>query len=141
MLGLVIAGEAVDAGFDEDEAEFRVLVLAVGLEVFTDRNGLFYEVPKVFWDFRGEAYHRSSVEQSKDRGKRKEEGKGRGGGKGMGERTLSLENTEDLVTRHEADLGDAVRVTKCDTDLGWGEALSSKLCDVLDDVLRRCLKP
>ena len=75
----------------------------------------------------------------KDRGS--EEGKGRGGGKEMGKRTLSLENTEDLVTRHEADLGDAVRVTKCDTDLGWGEALSGKLCDVLDDVLWRCLEP
>jgi hypothetical protein len=51
LLGLVIAGEAVDAGFDEDEAELRVLVLAVGLEVFADRNGLFYKVPEVFWDF------------------------------------------------------------------------------------------
>ena len=122
MLGLVIAGEAVDAGFDQDEAEFRVLILAVGLEVFTDRNGLFYEVPEVFWDLRGETYHRTSVKQSKDRGR--EEGSGWGGD---GRRTLSLENTEDLVTSHEADLGDAVRVTKGDTDLGRGEALSSKL--------------
>ena len=66
------------------------------------------------------------------------EGEGR---RGEGGRTLSLEDTEDLVARHEADLGDAVRVTKGDTDLGWGEAFSSKLCDVLDDVLRRCLEP
>jgi len=73
----------------------------------------------------------------KDRGG--EERKGRGGGDGG--RTQSLENTEDLVTRHEADLGDAVRVTKGDADLGWSKALSSKLCDVLDDVLRGCLEP
>ena len=60
MLGLVIAGEAVDAGFNEDEAEFRVLVLAVGLEVFADCNGLFHEVPEVFWDIGGEAYKRTT---------------------------------------------------------------------------------
>lgn len=61
MFGLVIAGQAVDAGFDKNEAEFRVLVLAVGLEVFADRNGLFDKVPEVFWDFWGEAYHKISV--------------------------------------------------------------------------------
>lgn len=109
MLGLVIASEPVDAGFNKDEAEFRVLVFAVGLEVFADCNSLFYEVPEVFWDVGGKA--------------------------------LSFENTEDFVACHETDLGDAVRVTKGDTDLGWSEALSSKLCDVLDDVLWRCLEP
>ena len=60
MLGLVIAGEAVDARFDEDEAEFRVLVLAVGLEMFTDCNSLFHEVPEVFWDVGGESYKRTT---------------------------------------------------------------------------------
>jgi len=60
LLGLVIAGEAVNAGFDEDEAEFRVLVLAIGLEVFADRNGLLDKVPEVFWDFGGETYKRTS---------------------------------------------------------------------------------
>jgi len=109
LLGLVITGEAVDAGFDEDEAELRVLVLAVGLEVFADRDGFLYKVPEVFWDLWGEA--------------------------------LSLEDTEDLVTRHEANLGDAVRVTKGDADLGWCEAFTSQLCDMLDDVLRGCLEP
>lgn len=53
MFSLIIAGEAVDAGFDEDKAELRVLVLAVGLEVLTDRNGLFDEVPEVFRDLWG----------------------------------------------------------------------------------------
>ena len=60
MLGLVIASEAVDAGFNQDEAEFRVLVLAVGLEVFADCNSLFHEVPEVFWDVGGEAYKRTT---------------------------------------------------------------------------------
>jgi hypothetical protein len=59
LLGLVITGEAVDAGFDEDEAELRVLVLAVGLEVFADRDGFLYKVPEVFWDLWGEACNRS----------------------------------------------------------------------------------
>jgi len=85
----------VDARFDENEAELRVLVLAVGIEVFADRNGFFNEVPKVFWDFGAE--------------------------------TLSLEDTEDLVTGHEADLRDAVRVTEGDAYLGWREAFPSEL--------------
>ncbi len=38
--GLVVAGQTVDAGLDEDEAEFAVLVLAVALEVLADRDGL-----------------------------------------------------------------------------------------------------
>ena len=79
------------------------------------------------------------MKQFKDRGTA--DGKGREQRRGEGGRTLSLEDTENLVAGHETDLGDAVRVTKGDTDLGWGEALSSKLCDVLDDVLRRCLEP
>ena len=38
--GLVVAAEAVDAGFDEDKAELGVLVLAVALEVLADGHGL-----------------------------------------------------------------------------------------------------
>lgn len=37
---LVIPRQAVDAGFNQDEAELRVFVLAVTLEVFADSNGL-----------------------------------------------------------------------------------------------------
>ena len=38
--GLVVAGETVDTGLDENEAELAVLVLAVALEVLADGNGL-----------------------------------------------------------------------------------------------------
>ena len=38
--GLVVAGQAVDAGLDENEAELAVLVLAVALEVLADGDGL-----------------------------------------------------------------------------------------------------
>jgi hypothetical protein len=38
--GLVVAGEAVDAGLDENEAELAVLVLAVALEVLADGDSL-----------------------------------------------------------------------------------------------------
>jgi hypothetical protein len=34
----------VDAGFDEDEAEFGVLVFAVALEVLADGDGLEMEI-------------------------------------------------------------------------------------------------
>lgn len=40
----------MDTGFDENEAEFRVLVLAVGLEMFAHGDSLFDKVPKVFGD-------------------------------------------------------------------------------------------
>ena len=37
---LVVAGQTVDAGLDENEAELGVLVLAVALEVLADGDGL-----------------------------------------------------------------------------------------------------
>lgn len=53
-----------------------------------------------------------------------------------GLRTLGLEDTEDLVTSDEADLGDAVRVTEGNTDLRGGQALAGELGDLLDDLFR-----
>ena len=50
LLGLVVAGETVNAGLDENEAELGVLVLAVGLEVLADGDSLFDEVPEVLGD-------------------------------------------------------------------------------------------
>lgn len=38
--GLVVAGQTVDAGLDQNEAELGVLVLAVALEVLADSDGL-----------------------------------------------------------------------------------------------------
>jgi len=39
--GPVVAGETVDTGLDQNEAELGVLVLAVALEVLADGDGLF----------------------------------------------------------------------------------------------------
>ena len=58
-----------------------------------------------------------------------------------GGRTAGLEDTEDLVTSHKADLGDTVRVTEGNTNLGGRKTLASKFSDVLDDVLGRSLEP
>lgn len=38
--GLVVAGETVDTGLDENQAELAVLVLAVALEVLADGHSL-----------------------------------------------------------------------------------------------------
>jgi hypothetical protein len=54
---------------------------------------------------------------------------------------LRLEDTEDFVTGDETDLGDTVRVTEGDTDLGGGKAFPGELDDVVDNVLWGCLKP
>lgn len=47
----------MDTGLNQDEAEFRVLILAVGLQVLTDGNCLFDEMPKVLRDLRGKTYN------------------------------------------------------------------------------------
>ena len=57
------------------------------------------------------------------------------------EHTLGFEDTEDLVSGDEADLGDAVRVTELDTDLGGGHALASELDDLLNDLFRGGFEP
>lgn len=38
--GLVVAGQTVDTGLDQNQAELGVLVLAVALEVLADSDGL-----------------------------------------------------------------------------------------------------
>ena len=56
LLRFVVTCEAVNAGIDENEAELRILVLAVNLEVLADGDRLFDEVPKVLWDGWCQAY-------------------------------------------------------------------------------------
>lgn len=48
LLGLVIPRQPVDSALDENQAEFRVLVFSVDFEVFTDGDGFFDEMVKVF---------------------------------------------------------------------------------------------
>ena len=42
--GLVVAGETVDTGLDENEAELGVLVLSVALKMLADSDGLMKRV-------------------------------------------------------------------------------------------------
>lgn len=56
-------------------------------------------------------------------------------------RTVALEDTEDLVTSHEADLGNTVAVPQDDTDLGGSQALPGELHDVVHDVVGSGLEP
>ena len=55
--------------------------------------------------------------------------------------TVGLEDSEDLVSGNALDLGDTVRVTENDTDLGWGETSSGELEDLVGDLLRGGLGP
>jgi hypothetical protein len=57
------------------------------------------------------------------------------------EPTIGLQDTEDLVTSDETDLGNSVGVTKVDTDLRRGQALASELSNVLNHILRGGLQP
>jgi hypothetical protein len=55
--------------------------------------------------------------------------------------TVRLEDTEHLVTRHALDLGNAVRVTEDDADLGRGETATGELEDLVADLLGGGLGP
>jgi hypothetical protein len=50
LLSLVIASKTVDARLDQNQPEFRVLVLAIRLEMLAYGNGLLDQVPKVLRD-------------------------------------------------------------------------------------------
>jgi hypothetical protein len=49
--------------------------------------------------------------------------------------TVGLEDSENLVSGNALDLGDTVRVTENDTDLGWGKTSSGKLEDLVGNLL------
>jgi hypothetical protein len=55
--------------------------------------------------------------------------------------TARLENTKDLVTGNKSHLGDAVRITEGNTDLGWGQTLTGELADVLNNIIGGGLEP
>merc|ERR1712108_10337 len=50
VLGLVVAGQTVDSGLDQNQTEFTVLVLAVSLEMLSHGDGLLDKEVKVLWD-------------------------------------------------------------------------------------------
>jgi len=56
-------------------------------------------------------------------------------------KSLGFEDTEDFVSSDETDLGDTVRVTEGDTDLGWSQTLTSQLDDVVDNIFRGGFEP
>ena len=51
----IVAREAVDPGFDENEAELRILVRAIALHVLPDRHRLLDKHVEVLRDFRRQA--------------------------------------------------------------------------------------
>jgi len=53
--GLVVAGETVDTGLDENKTEFGVLVLSVALKMLANRDSLLDQHVQVLWDLWGEA--------------------------------------------------------------------------------------
>lgn len=54
---LVVAGKTVDTRLDENKAKLGVLVLAVGLQVLANGDGLLDEVPEVLRDLRGKTWN------------------------------------------------------------------------------------
>jgi len=107
--GLVVSGQTVDTGFDENQSELGVLVLAVSLEMLADSDSLLDQHVQVLWDLWGEA--------------------------------IRLEDSENLVTSDNLDLGNTVRISEDDTDLGRSSTLLCELADLIDDLLGGGLQP
>lgn len=55
--------------------------------------------------------------------------------------TARFEDTKDLVAGNESHLGDTVRVTEGNADLGWGQTLTGKLADVFNNIIGGGLEP
>jgi hypothetical protein len=53
--GSVVTGKTVNSGFNQNETEFRVLVLAILLQMLTDLDGLLDKHVKILGDFRGKS--------------------------------------------------------------------------------------
>jgi len=56
-------------------------------------------------------------------------------------KSLRFEDTENFVSSDETDLGNTMRVTEGDTDLGGSQSLTSKLNDLFDNVFWGGFKP
>jgi len=132
----------VDSGLDENHSAARqhcagirgagcsqlgVLVTSVSLKVLSDGDGLLDEVVEVLGDGGAETCMLAS-------------GTGHFGA-GSARLTVGLQDSENLVTGDELDLGDAVRVSEDDADLGRGETSSGELEDLVGDLLRGGLGP
>jgi hypothetical protein len=110
----------VDTGLNQNEAELGVLVLSVGLEVLADSDGLLDQEPEVLRNGGCQAW-RIISEYNRD--------------VLCSQRTVGLQDTEDLVTSNKADLGNSIRVSQNNADLGGGQALASELPNVINDIL------
>lgn len=55
--------------------------------------------------------------------------------------TVRLEDSQDLVTGDELDLGNTVSISQDNTDLGWSQTLSGVLDDLLNNLIGGQLEP
>ena len=56
-------------------------------------------------------------------------------------RTLRFKNTQDLVAHYETNLRNPMRVSEGNADLGWSQAFTGELDDVVDNVFRGSFEP
>lgn len=94
--------------------------------MLSDGDGLLDQVVQVFGDGGVQTYRRM-FQQCSDRG-------------GC-ELTVGLQDSENLVTGDELDLGNTVGVSQDDTDLGGAQTSSGKLEDLVTDFLGGGLGP
>lgn len=54
---------------------------------------------------------------------------------------IGLEDSENLITSNDLDLGDTVRISEHDTDLRWSSTLLCELADLVNDLVGGGLQP
>lgn len=111
-----------------EHVQLGVLVSSVSLQVLSDGDGLLDQVVQVFGDGGVQTWNKAERVR---RASSKEEIL----------LTVGLQDSQDLVTSDELDLGDTVRVSQDDTDLRGAQTSSGKLEDLVTDFLRGGLGP
>ncbi len=56
-------------------------------------------------------------------------------------RTVGLQDSENLVSRDEANLGNSVRIPQCDTNLRWRKTFPRELGDLFNDLVGSGFEP
>ena len=92
-VGAVVARQAVNARLDKDEAELRVLVAAVALQVLADGHRLLDKHVKILRDFGSKAFEQGKLKREREREHRGVVREGRRGGGGGGARDVIRPHT------------------------------------------------
>ena len=126
LLGLfIVASKSVDSALNKNEPELGIFVLPVPLQMLSDGNSFLNEVVQILRNLRSKPCVQvkfRNLQQSWIMIRTKD-------GQ-LNRNTMSLENPQDLAASDTLHLGNAMRITKNNTNLRWCQTLFGKLTNV-----------